>query len=150
MDSDFKACAIGGKQSSFDLAGAIHTDLHRVAIHWKPEAFDIANNGHPVQVTAQDGRSITSLKTSYALKQFHFHTPSEHALGGRRTAMEAHFVNASSEGRLAVFGVLMAAGKRHEGFADIMCAAPKSEGETKLKTALDPHSFLPQNRSFYR
>lgn len=150
MDSKFKACAIGGEQSPVDLTGAIHADLHRVAIHWKPEAFEIANNGHTIQLTAQDGGSIASARITYALKQFHFHTPSEHALGGKRTAMEAHFVHASSEGRLAVVGVLMTTGKRHEGFAEIMRAAPKREGEEKLRTALDPHSFLPQNRSFYR
>jgi carbonic anhydrase len=150
MDSKFKACAIGGQQSPVDLTGAVHADLQRVGFHWKPEAFDIANNGHTLQLTARDGGSIVSAKSTYTLSQFHFHTPSEHALAGRRAAMEAHFVHSSPEGRLIVIGVFMTAGKQHDGFAAIMRAAPQREGEGKLKNLLDPHHFLPQHRSFFR
>jgi carbonic anhydrase len=150
MDSKFKACAVGSEQSPIDLTGAIPANVHRLSIHWKPEAFEIANNGHTIQLNAKDGSSANFGKTVAELKQFHFHTPSEHAFGGKRTAMEAHFVHAAPDGRLSVIGVLMAAGKRHHGFAEIMRAAPKGEGEAKLKTPLDPHSFLPQSRDFYR
>jgi carbonic anhydrase len=36
--------------------------------------------------------------------QFHFHTPSEHAINGQRTEMEVHFVHKDNCGRLAVLG----------------------------------------------
>lgn len=150
MDSKFKACAIGSEQSPIDLNGAIPANVHHLSINWKAEAFDIANNGHTIQVNAKDGGSSTFGKTVFELKQFHFHTPSEHAFAGKRSAMEAHFVHAAPDGRLAVVGVLMTAGKKHGAFAEIMRAAPKTEGEAKLKAALDPHHFLPHSRNFYR
>ena len=150
MDSKFKACAVGAEQSPIDLTAAIRANVDRLAINWKPQAYDIVNNGHTIQANVKDGGSLTIGKTAYELKQFHFHTPSEHAFGGKRTAMEVHFVHAAADGRLAVVGVLMAAGKTHKGFASIMQAAPKKEGEAKLKATLDPRSFLPKGRDFYR
>jgi carbonic anhydrase len=47
-------------------------------------------------------------KGTYDLLQFHFHTPSEHALNGYRTSMEAHLVHRNrATGTLGVVGVLL-------------------------------------------
>ncbi len=61
--------------------------------------------------------------------------------------MEAHFVHAAPDGKLAVVGVLMTSGKKHDAFAEIMRAAPKSEGEAKLPRPINPRSFLPRATS---
>lgn len=45
----------------------------------------------------------------YRLVQFHFHTPSEHALGGARAPAEAHLVHASPSGALLVLATLLLA-----------------------------------------
>jgi carbonic anhydrase len=150
MDGKFKACAIGSEQSPIDLTNAIPAITDHVRISWKPEAFEIVNNGHTIQLNARPGSGLTIGKATYELKQFHFHTPSEHALKGKRTAMEAHFVHADPAGRLAVIGVLMVAGARHKGFGTIMKSAPRTEGEAHLDAPLDPSVFLPQSHGFYR
>ncbi len=150
LDSRFKACAVGSEQSPINLTSAIRARVDRLSIDWKPQAFDVINNGHTIQANVKDGSSLTIGKARYDLKQFHFHTPSEHAFNGKRTAMEAHFVHAADDGRLAVVGVLMTAGQRHKGFSEIMQAAPRKEGEAKLKGAIDPAGFLPKSRAFYR
>ena len=46
--------------------------------------------------------------------------------------MEAHFVHAHEDGRLAVIGVMMEAGDGNELFGAIMAAAPTTEGEAAL------------------
>ena len=46
----------------------------------------------------------------YALKQFHFHHPGEHAVDGKKFPLEIHFVNKSEDGKLAVLGVLVVEG----------------------------------------
>lgn len=38
------------------------------------------------------GSSVTLGQVRYNLLQFHFHSPAEHAVNGRRTAMEVHYV----------------------------------------------------------
>ena len=150
MDSRFKACAVGAEQSPVDLSDAIRADADHIVIAWKAETFDVVNNGHTIQLNAKAAGLLTIGKLQYGLKQFHFHTPSEHAFGGKRTAMEAHFVHAQPGGRLAVVGVLMVAGEQNKAFSEIMAAAPRAKGTASLRGPLDPTSLLPPDRDFYR
>jgi carbonic anhydrase len=150
-DEAAKACAVGSQQSPVDLSGAIPASLDAIKIVWKPQAYRVVNNGHTFQCDAAPGAGgMTIGKESYDLLQFHFHTPSEHALAGKRTEMEVHFVHRHASGRLAVVGVLMVAGKAHPGFSAIMATAPKEEGGADLAKPVDPASFLPKGRKFYR
>jgi carbonic anhydrase len=43
----------------------------------------------------------------YALKQFHFHRPSEERINGKDYEMGVHLVHADQEGKLAVVAVLL-------------------------------------------
>ncbi len=150
MDSRFKACAVGSQQSPIDLTNAIRAEADRMVIAWKPEAFEVVNNGHTIQANSRTGGKLTIGNLDYEFKQFHFHAPSEHAVDGKRTAMEAHFVHAQPGGRIAVIGALMVAGERNKGFSDIIAIAPAEEGEARLRVPLDPASLLPRDRDFYR
>ncbi len=46
-----------------------------------------------MQVRTGPGNTCSVAGQQLELLQFHFHTPSEHAFDGRRTAMEAHLVH---------------------------------------------------------
>ena len=128
-----EACAFGGEQSPVDLTGAIKAKIRAPALSWKPQAFTVVNNGHTIQADAAPGSFATSENGKFELKQFHFHTPSEHAIDGKREAMEAHFVHAKEGGDLLVLGVLMRAGGANKVFSAIMAAAPRTKGEATLK-----------------
>jgi carbonic anhydrase len=150
LDESYKACALGAEQSPIDLSSAIKATLDPLNLDWKPQAFEIVNNGHTIQADAKPGSTLTIGKDVYKLVQFHFHAPSEHSIGGKRSAMEVHFVHAGPDGRLAVVGVLMNAGRKNAAFADIMKRAPKKEGEKELEKPIDPRQFLPANPALYR
>lgn len=45
----------------------------------------------------------------YTMKQIHFHSPSEHTIGGGYSSAEAHLVHQNSQGGLLVFGILLQA-----------------------------------------
>ena len=150
LDNSFRACSIGSEQSPIDLSGAIKADLAPLAIDWHPQAFKVVNNGHTIQANVEANGGVTIGENRFALAQFHFHTPSEHALDGQRTHMEAHFVNADDKGRLLVVGVLMKAGSSHAPFAQLMASAPKKEGSATLSAPLDPNAFLPADRTRFR
>jgi len=151
LDPTFRACAVGSEQSPIDLADAVAAKLDHVEIDWKPQAFEIVNNGHTIQANAAPGSSLKIGKQSYALKQFHFHTPSEHALEGKRLAMETHFVHADANGRLAVVGVFLAAGAAgNAALTRIMKAAPAQPGSAKLDAPLDAETFVPSKGALYR
>jgi len=150
LDSRFKACAVGAEQSPIDLKKATKADVGALRTLWRAEAAKVVNNGHTVQVNVGGGSSASLDGDNYTLKQYHFHTPSEHALDGARTDMEVHFVHANSAGKLAVVGVFMTSGARHDGFAAIMAAAPKEEGEAVLPANVDPNKFLPKSKARFR
>jgi carbonic anhydrase len=150
LDNSFQACSIGSEQSPIDLKGAIRAEIPGVSIAWKPQSYKIANNGHTIQLDAMPGDTITVDGQKYELKQFHFHTPSEHALDGARMPMEAHFVHAQTSGRLAVVGVLMKAGSRNAAFSSIMEVAPTKPGALPAKGKIDPSSLLPTGKSMFR
>jgi len=150
LDNGFKACATGREQSPINLTDAVRARIPHFEIDWKPETYQIVNDGHTIQANVAADSRLTIGKESYTLKQFHFHTPSEHAFDGERLAMEAHFVHAQPSGHLAVVGVLMVAGKRRHAFSDIMAVAPKQKGEARLVHPLDAAELLPRLRSVYR
>ena len=150
LDPSFKACGIGTEQSPIDLKGAIRADIGRVALDWKPQAYTIINSSHTIQANAKPGSVAQLGGDTYELVQFHFHTPSEHAVDGVRTAMEAHFVHADPNGRYAVIGAFMKAGAPNAAFHAVMVAAPRQVGERPLKRPIDPRRLVPAGGPLYR
>ena len=150
LDKAFSACSVGDQQSPVDLSGSVKADLPDLGLDWTPQAYAIANNGHTIQADAAPGSFLKLDGEIYGLAQFHFHTPSEHAFEGKRSAMEAHFVHANGKGQLAVVGMLMRAGKPNASFAAVMASAPKKEGRQNAPALIDPNLFLPSDRRFFR
>jgi carbonic anhydrase len=149
-DPAAEACASGAEQSPIDLTGAVKAEIDAPVLSWKPQAFEIVNNGHAIQANAAPGAYATLGRRRYALQEIHFHTPSEHAIEGQRSAMEAQFLHASENGELLAIAVLMIAGAPNKAFSAIMDAAPKEEGKATAKAPIDAAALLPKTRTFYR
>lgn len=60
---------------------------------------------HCLQVNFEPGNSVAWGDAQLELLQFHFHTPSEHAWDGQRSAMEAHLVHRNTATGAAVLGL---------------------------------------------
>jgi len=117
-----EVCPFGQSQSPIDIAlsaadGSVRlmsSDDHAAA----PLSFNypskvggctIQNTGHTVQVNidAENNKCLLSIHgKTYSLKQFHFHTPSEHTLSGEQFEMEMHLVHTNEEGEIAVLGFI--------------------------------------------
>lgn len=65
----------------------------------------ILNNGHTIQIQFKPGSYLDIGKEKYELKQMHFHAPSENFLDGKEFPFEAHFVNISKDGKIAVLAL---------------------------------------------
>ena len=80
----------------------VHADLPQLEFEYYSSPVDEINNGHTIQQNIKPGSSlrIPSMGQNYELKQFHFHSPSEHKVAGESFAMEMHFVHAGPEGAL--------------------------------------------------
>ena len=69
--------------------------------------------GYTIQATApkQNPNMLVHNGTTFTLRQFHFHTLSEHTLDGRHSQMELHAVFEDENAHYAVIGVLYRMGK---------------------------------------
>lgn len=85
-------CAKGRYQSPINIDSNIHSGF--ASISMQILRIDIAhfeNLGSTVEIAVSEGR-LFSQAGHYALKKFHFHTPSEHRINEEYYPMEVHFV----------------------------------------------------------
>ncbi len=149
LDAANAACSAGSQQSPIDISAPISARQPSLGIKWSKPASTIVNNGHTVQCDFAEGNTLQLGDRKFALKQLHFHHPSEHLVAGKRFAMEAHFVHAGTDG-MAVVGVLLAAGKPNPIFKKIVAAMPAEEGPAVPVSGVDPVRLLPSQHAYYR
>jgi len=90
---------------------------------------DVIDNGHTIQVNYDAGSTVVVDGTSYELKQYHFHAPSEHTVDGQHFPMEMHLVHQSPGGKLAVLGVFIDEGDHNAAFEPVLSNLPDEVGE---------------------
>ena len=116
LNSDWTACAgAGSRQSPIDITRAepdrrlqpLRTDYHATPI-------SLVNNGHTVEQEYEEGSALIFDGVVYDLLQFHYHTLSEHTIGGTQYPMELHAVHEDlATGNLAVIGMLFTLGNEN-------------------------------------
>jgi len=151
LDPKWHSCGDGRNQSPIDVQGAIHADLPPLEVHYAVGGDDEINNGHTIEVHYQPGSYITVDGHDYALKQFHFHAPSENHLNGKEFPLEAHLVHADADGNLAVIAVMFEEGAHNQALATAWQDMPKdAETHHELLTQASAGALLPADRSYYR
>ena len=145
-------CEKGDMQSPIDLAGANAIGNVALAVDYETGPLTVSNKGLTIQADFAPGSTMTSGGTTFNLIQIHFHTPSEHAISGKRYPLTGHFVHATERGKLGVLGVMFEAGAANAELAKILAAAPaeKSEPATIAGQTINPNGMLPEGRSVYR
>ena len=156
----YAACGQGRAQSPVDLGASVTKGKVNLELNYKTTSLNIAHNelvddiidnGHTIQITAQEGSTLKLGDKVYQLKQFHFHTPSEHTLNGKHLPMEMHMVHQSDDGKLAVVGVLIEEGKENKNIAKIIPYLPNAPGESKhlADIHIELNLHIPSNRKAY-
>jgi len=171
LSPDFATCSAGKSQSPVNISGTQDVDLPGLDIKYTSDALNFANNGHAVQAnyaagsTLDDqyhavapnrahvgyarGSTVGHLDSTYELKQFHFHSPSEHQLEGRNLPAEIHFVHADKNGHLAVVGVFVAEGAAHPTISTLWQSLPSKEGQSNgLDEGISALDLLPASKDY--
>jgi len=150
LDPAWNTCQAGTAQSPIDIepkAGSASP----ITFRYHPTAAAVVDNGHTLQVNLAEGSSIEIDGQSYALVQFHFHTPSEHTIAGDHYPLEVHLVHKDASGKLAVVGVLYDAGPESKALDSVWAKWPRKLGvEEKLRKPFDPSELLPDTRTVFR
>jgi carbonic anhydrase len=161
LSPEYALCAEGQEQSPIDLSKAKFAEPPTLAKDYKPASLkiirhehvvDVIDNGHTIQVNYDEGSVLQVGEQIYTLQQFHFHAPSEHTIGGRHFPMEVHLVHQSSDGELAVVGLLVAEGAYNPAFEPIWDHLPDEPGQEVHLEQVQVHvdDLLPTNRETYR
>lgn len=124
----------GFEQSPINIISTTNeTGKHNITLYFKDEVNKVENLGHTVQLDFSEGSTIVQDDTTFAFKQCHFHTPSEHLVDGMTFPMEMHIVNImpnedkNATPQYLVIGVLFKEGKENAFINDFLSAIPSEE-----------------------
>lgn len=148
-NQDEWAFEAGDNQSPIDVktSKAVQMqDAGKLDFNYAPEVSYIEDNGHSIEVGGT-GTAILNGR-AFDFKQVHFHAESEHTVNGKHYPIEAHFVNASKSGRLAVVGVFFKEGEANAAFDNILKHIKKGE-KVESTIAVDLEQMLPKNQLNY-
>lgn len=158
-------CAIGKNQSPININLTKDRELTTVSARYQPSLIHILNNGHTVMANYDDlasnalrGQTETLRDRNsyividdlpYEVKQFHYHSPSEHTLNGQSFPAELHIVHQQND-KYAVVGILLKEGKENLAYKPFIDNLPSQESpEIDLQTTINLAELLPTNKTAY-
>ena len=157
LGTNYVACCGGsGEQSPIDIVlSAVRFDkrLPRLRLNQaRVTTLGVTNNGHTVQATVPAGAGTLQVgDTLYNLLQFHFHTPSEHAVEGEHAPIEMHMVHKTADGsKTAVLGVFILRGKKNKELEKIWSDLPGEEGEGIAVSGFRLPKIVPSKHTSFR
>jgi carbonic anhydrase len=132
LSEAFDICSKGRNQSPIDLVADIGADLPELIFDYTHSGSLIEKNtGHAIQENVRPGNYVELAGEKFELKQFHFHSPSEHTVNGEYFPMEVHFVHQNEEGEYAVVGLMFEEGAHNETIDQLP--------SFRVKRGEDPH-----------
>jgi len=138
LAAEFDMCSKGRNQSPIDLVAHLSPELPELVFEYtKPGNLDEINTGHAIREVVTPGNIIVFHDERYELKQFHFHSPSEHRVNGEAFPMEVHFVHQDQKGNYAVVGLLFEEGETN----DLLNELPSFRAERGEDPGGDPVDF---------
>jgi len=151
LKPEFALCKNGHRQSPIDIRNPKKTDLSPIQFDYKPTPLHIIDNGHTIMINYGPGSFLSVGGEKYALKQFHFHRPSEETIDGKGYEMVVHLVHANLEDKLAVVAVLLQKGEDNPLVRELWNDLPKEqEKEESLDSVqIDVAGLLPADRGYY-
>ena len=155
LDPSFATCTSGQAQSPIDLTAAESVDLINPDFHYKSVPLNLLNNGHTIQVPYAPGSYVMIDGERYNLLQFHFHSPSEHAIESKVQPAELHLVHQNDAGELAVVAVLLqndeSIGEPSLGYKELGQVLPAKAGDkVRTEKTINAQDLLPETTTTYR
>ena len=108
LHPDWASCAEGREQSPIVLPDGETVPANgRFMLDYRATTGQLSAKTHTVQVDMSSGCQLVLGDRAFSLKQFHFHTPSEHLWSDAAEVGELHLVHAADSGEVAVLGVAL-------------------------------------------
>ena len=151
LKPEFATCKNGHSQSPIDIRNPQKADLPPIQFDYKASPLHIIDNGHTIMINYVPGSFMSVGEKKYALKQFHFHRPSEEKINGKEYEMVVHLVHEDQEGKLAVVAVLLQRGGDNPLVHELWNALPKEKEKEEFLSGvqIDVTQILPADRGYY-
>ncbi len=151
LEPEYFMCKEGINQSPVDITDTRAVEKKHIGFRYFIGGDDVIFNEHAVQVNYRPGSFVTIDGHTFELKQFHFHTPSEHTVNGKYYPMEAHFVHADKAGNLAVLALMFKEGAENPEISKILeVLSPKAGVDKKLLHPASASALMPMDVDYYR
>ena len=139
-------------QSPVDFVLAVPVNPSFVLDYNKEIEFKMLNNGHSIELETEGSHlaHVTISGKEYTLKQFHFHSESEHTEDGVHGDMEGHFVNIAADGSIVVLGVIIeASGAGNSELNKVFdLEIPAANHENEIRIHINPSHILPTGKVY--
>ena len=149
LADDFSLCSDGKNQSPIDLVADLEAELPRLDFQYNhPGRLTEINTGHAIQDNVIPGNYLVVLGDRFELKQFHFHSPSEHTVAGVYFPMEVHLVHQSEQGELLVVGLMFEEGEHNEVMNELPSFRAE-RGEGPLEEPFDYNELVEGQNDYF-
>lgn len=152
LSKDYEMCKLGQNQSPVNIN---QSDAHMTtqSLQRQPAnvPYELVNNGHTLQANPlKFGNALKLNGDEFILRQFHFHTPSEHTFKDQHYPMEIHFVHQNATGQLAVLGVMVAQGAENPALVPFLQSKLDVNKPVKYNQNIDISTLFPANSAHFR
>ena len=144
-------CASGKTQSPINIETDKTTkkSIQKPVFDYRVQSAEVVNTGKTIQVNfTQKGNKLSWNGKEYELLQFHFHTPSEEAIDGKRLPLVAHFVHKNKDGELLVVAQLFKIGDQNPLLTDLFNNLPLKKQEKNL-VSIDLSKLFDRKLSYF-
>ncbi len=149
---EFALCGSGKEQSPVNIEYSRRYRGPPLGFHYRSIVLSIENDGHTIRVNYSPGSHLRVDGHRYELKEFHFHTPSEHRIHGISADMVAHLVHQDAAGKFAVVAIPFKAGVRPSSLlGKIWRHLPEQPGGRYYdrQSGINATFLLPPDRSYF-
>ncbi|XP_052175160.1 alpha carbonic anhydrase 4-like isoform X1 [Diospyros lotus] len=151
LNPEWRICNNGTMQSPIDIpVSRVPPRMGNLTIDYKPAPATLQNRGHDIAVYWNgDAGGININGIDFKLQQCHWHSPTEHVFDGIRHQLELHAVHMSSNGTIAVIGILYKYGSPDPFLAKLMADIKSLGKEDKDVGIVNPEDIKFGSIEFY-